>query len=474
MVENELKELLEKIQARKCEEQSVEVKAAHEGCPEKLYDTLSAFSNQDSGGTLVFGLDEKQNFKKVGVYDAQDLQKKVMEYGEQMTPVVRPVFTVYAEADMVFVSAEVPPVDLSERPCFKTARGRLQGSYIRVGDADKPMTEYEVYSYEAFRKKYRDDLREVPGASLAALDQVKVEDYLLQRKKNRPHLETVPLEQLYELTGILHNGSVTMAAVMLFSPYPQAYFPQLGVIATCVPSTEMGILDETGRRFTDSKRVEGTLAEMLEGCLAFIRNNMRTATVIDQKTGKRTDIPQYPMDAVREAVLNALVHRDYSLHTEGMPIQLVMYTDRLEVSNPGGLYGRRPLAASPTSTSLRWRSSRTSSSRRWRFWDRPRTVTLGSRGSGTLCRRWIYRNLFFLTEEAHSPSHYIIRLRQRRSRKKSPQQAQRNQFLTPRISWRSVKSRDPERRSWSIWQSPRRSMRSAAIWIPWSRAERSV
>lgn len=340
MVENELKELLEKIQARKCEEQSVEVKAAHEGCPEKLYDTLSAFSNQDSGGTLVFGLDEKQNFKKVGVYDAQDLQKKVMEYGEQMTPVVRPVFTVYAEKDMVFVSAEVPPVDLSERPCFKTARGRLQGSYIRVGDADKPMTEYEVYSYEAFRKKYRDDLREVPGASLAALDQVEVEDYLLRRKKNRPHLETVPLEQLYELTGILHNGSVTMAAVMLFSPYPQAYFPQLGVIATCVPSTEMGILDETGRRFTDSKRVEGTLTEMLEGCLAFVRNNMRTATVIDQKTGKRTDIPQYPMDAVREAVLNALVHRDYSLHTEGMPIQLVMYTDRLEISNPGGLYGR--------------------------------------------------------------------------------------------------------------------------------------
>ena len=340
MVGTELKELLEKIQARKCEEQCVEVKAAHGGCLEKLYDTLSAFSNQDSGGTLVFGLDEKQGFKKVGVYGAQDLQKKVMEYGEQMTPVVTLDRVFYAEEDMVFVSAEIPPVDLSERPCFKTAKGRMQGSYIRVGDADKPMTEYEVYSYEAFRKKYRDDLREVSGASLAALDQLKVEDYLLRRKKNRPHLETVPVEQLYELTGILHNGGVTMAAVMLFSPYPQAYFPQLGVIATCVPSTEMGILDETGRRFTDSKRIEGTLTEMLEGCLAFVRNNMRTATMIDQKTGKRTDIPQYPMDAVREAVLNALVHRDYSVHTEGMPVQLVMYTDRLEISNPGGLYGR--------------------------------------------------------------------------------------------------------------------------------------
>ena len=49
---------------------------------------------------------------------------------------------------------------------------------------------------------------------------------------------------------------------------------------------------------------------------------------------------QYPIIAVREAVLNALVHRDYSFHTEGMPIQLVMYADRMEITNPGGLYGR--------------------------------------------------------------------------------------------------------------------------------------
>ncbi len=59
---------------------------------------------------------------------------------------------------------------------------------------------------------------------------------------------------------------------------------------------------------------------MLDGALAFVRKNMRVATKIDTETGKRTDIPQYPMDAVREAILNALVHRDYSFHTEGMPI----------------------------------------------------------------------------------------------------------------------------------------------------------
>ena len=67
MVEQELYALIQQIQTRGCEEQTTEVKAARGGCPGKLYDTISSFSNQNSGGTFVFGLDETDNFKKVGV-----------------------------------------------------------------------------------------------------------------------------------------------------------------------------------------------------------------------------------------------------------------------------------------------------------------------------------------------------------------------------------------------------------------------
>lgn len=339
MVETELVDLISSIQERGCEAQTIEVKAAHKGCPEKLYDTISSFSNQNSGGTFVFGLDEEQGFSKVGVYDAQDLQKKVMEYCEQMTPVVRPIFTVCEEGGSVFVSAEIPPIDITERPCFKTAKGRLRGSYIRVGDADKPMSEYEVYSFEAFRKKYRDDIRPAEGVSMNALDQAKLSEYIAAKKRERPNLANMT-EQIYELTGITRDGNVTMTALLLFGLYPQAYYPQLSIIATCVPSDEMGITDSGGNRFTDSKRIEGTLDDMLDGALAFVRTNMRVATKIDSETGQRIDVPQYPMVAVREAILNALVHRDYSFHTEGMPIQLVIYTNRIVITNPGGLYGR--------------------------------------------------------------------------------------------------------------------------------------
>ncbi|MEG0494542.1 MAG: ATP-binding protein [Clostridia bacterium] len=257
-----------------------------------------------------------------------------------MTPVIRPVFTICEQDGLLFASAEIPPIDIADRPCYKRAKGRLQGSYIRVGDADQPMTEYEVYSYEAFRKKYRDDIRPVLGATVSDLDQEQLSSYISKRKQQRPNLAALPQAQLYNLMNVTNDSQVTLAAVLLFSPYPQGYFPQLSMIATCVPGTEMGLLDSLGQRFTDTKRMEGTLPDMLEGGLAFVRNNMRTSTRIDPTTGNRTDIPQYPLDAVREAILNALVHRDYSIHTEGMPIQLVLYRDRLEVRNPGGLYGR--------------------------------------------------------------------------------------------------------------------------------------
>ena len=79
---------------------------------------------------------------------------------------------------------------------------------------------------------------------------------------------------------------------------------------------------------------------MLKKAIDFVNRNTRRKTIIDTYTGKRTDRPECPTIAIREAVLNALVHRDYSINTEGMPIQILIYTDRIEIRNPGGIYGR--------------------------------------------------------------------------------------------------------------------------------------
>ena len=67
---------------------------------------------------------------------------------------------------------------------------------------------------------------------------------------------------------------------------------------------------------------------------------MKVRTVIDSETGRRKDRTEYPLVAVREAILNALIHRDYSPYTEGTPIQIDFFKNRLEIHSPGGLYGR--------------------------------------------------------------------------------------------------------------------------------------
>lgn len=90
MQAEELVMLVQTVQKQRCETQTIEVKSAHKGCPSRLYDTLSSFSNQDSGGILLFGLDETNGYEVVGVYDPQDLQRRVAEQCKQMEPVVRP------------------------------------------------------------------------------------------------------------------------------------------------------------------------------------------------------------------------------------------------------------------------------------------------------------------------------------------------------------------------------------------------
>ena len=248
MLTSELEDLVHEIISQRCERQNTELKRASRGTPEKLYDTLSSFSNQTGGGIIVFGIDEKNGYEISGVYDAQDLQAKVTAQALQMEPIVRPVFTIAMIGDRTVVSAEISECNIFEKPCFYRGAGRIRGSFVRVGESDMPMTQYEVYSYEVFK---------------------------------------------------------------LLSEYPQAFFPQLSITAVVV-----------------------------DGTLSFIRRNIRNATIIDEN-GIRSDRPEYPMTAVREIILNALIHnRDYSIHTDASSIRVILYRDRLEVENPGGLYGR--------------------------------------------------------------------------------------------------------------------------------------
>ena len=339
MLPEELNLLIDQVLANRCELQNIELKKAKQGTPEKLYDTLSSFSNQYGGGIIIFGIDEKDGYTVTGVYDPQDLQVRVTQKALQMEPVLRPIFTVTDYHGNKVVSAEISEIDTNDKPCFYKAAGRLRGSYIRVGDSDEPMTEYEVYCYEAYKKKIRDELRIVDRATMEDFNSDKLDEYFLKIRNAKSNLAKHPVEKILALQGMTSDGRPSVAGLMVLGDYPQAFFPQMSITAMVVDGTVFGELGGSGERFIDNKRFDGTIPQMLEEAMAFVRRNIRTATVID-KNGIRQDRLEYPLKAVREVILNALVHRDYSVHTEDSPIRIILYKDRLEVENPGGLYGR--------------------------------------------------------------------------------------------------------------------------------------
>lgn len=339
MLETELVALIRDIQSVRSESNRIEIKAAGKGCP-KVRDTLSSFSNQSGGGIILFGIDESDNYNVCGVYDAADLMKKIESQCLEMTPVIRPLFSVAKVQNKTVISAEIKEIENTEKPCFYNGVGRLKGSYIRSGDADRLMTEYEVYSFEAFRKKIQDELRISERAVIKDMQTNAFELYMSLLRNKKPNLAELPNEELCRLQGFTENAHPTLAGLMLFSIYPQAFFPQLCITAVSVPGREISNTGSVGERFIDNKRIDGNLVQMLNDALHFVRTNMKTATIIDPNTGKRTDRTDYPVIAIRELILNALIHRDYSIHTDSAPITIKLFSDRFEIENPGGLYGR--------------------------------------------------------------------------------------------------------------------------------------
>ncbi len=182
------------------------------------------------------------------------------------------------------------------------------------------MSDYEIHSYDAYRWRVHDDLRVSERLQLSMLNPAMIEHYILELKENKENLAKLDDGEILSLMCVVKDGKPTLAAELCFSKYPQVTFPQLCITIIVVPGTEMGETGADGERFIANKRIAGTISEMLEETVAFVKRNMNVKTIIDED-GKCKDKSEYPIKARREAVLNALMHRDYSIHTERAPIR---------------------------------------------------------------------------------------------------------------------------------------------------------
>ncbi len=164
----------------------------------------------------------------------------------------------------------------------------------------------------------------VERASMDMMDQDQLEQYIQQKTLQHPGLSHLSKEQIWEILNLTRDNVPTMAAVMNFCICPQGYFPQLGVAAAAISDGEMGAAAKENDRVLASTQIEGTIPVMVKKALDFCEENAGG---------------DYPPGALQEGILNALIHRDYSHQTEGTPVQITIYTDRIEIRSPGSLYG---------------------------------------------------------------------------------------------------------------------------------------
>jgi ATP-dependent DNA helicase RecG len=344
MTREDLHQLVAEVQRQQSELDSVEVKAANGGTPKSLQRPLSAFANSAGGGVLLFGLDEETGFSIVGVGNPHRLQEDLTNLAStDMEPALRPKFEMDEFDGKTVVAAEIEEVPAAQKPCFFRPAGLPKGAFLRVGNTNRQMTEYEIFGYLSAREQPTHDEETISKATVKDLDDQLLDDYLNKLRQTRPnarYLKGTKEEALTQLRILAQDGNTlrpTLSGLLTFGIYPQGFFPQLRITFVQFYGTTETEHTPKGERYLDNRSFEGPISDMINEAERHIYASMRKAALI---TGmRRQDIPEYPPEALREALANAIAHRDYSPYVRGSYIQVRMFADRMEIQSPGGLFG---------------------------------------------------------------------------------------------------------------------------------------
>ena len=341
MTHDQLLDLVADLQAHACELDDLEVKTARGGTPAHLYEDISGFANCD-GGVLVFGLDERRGFEVVGVAHPQQLQSDIATSAAQLSP--QPVVAVSRQLvdGKEVVVAEVDALPPSRRPAHLKSKDETH-AWVRVGNSTQRMSPYQVFGYLSARSQPTLDEEAIIAASLDDLDGDGLAAFLERLRRERPRarfLRPTQEETLAALGVVRESEGVmrpTLGGLLSFGGYPQQFEPQLVITFMQFAGINEQDKGPRGERFIDNQKFEGPVLEMVDEAEAHIVSRIATAARIDGLL--RTDIPEYPRAAIREALVNALAHRDYSGYVRGSQVQVKLFADRLEVRSPGGLFG---------------------------------------------------------------------------------------------------------------------------------------
>ncbi|MBI3318407.1 MAG: putative DNA binding domain-containing protein, partial [Candidatus Omnitrophica bacterium] len=337
---SDLQEILDSLKEAAGDTAYIEAKSAAGGFPKRLWETLSALANTPGGGVLILGWSESLE-RVEGVSDAKKIQQDLASLCDQMVPPLRPLIEIHSVEGKRLITAEIPEVSYKEKPSHYKGAGIVSGSFIRVADGNRQLTQYEVQGFLDGRGQPVYDMEPVPGAATSALSKELVRSYLTAVRRKFPRMAVWSDEKILSATRILvqKDGTrfPTLAGLLALGADPQRFFPGLSVHVLVYPREKEDATGALGERFVDNIKIEGPLLTMVPETIAAIRRNIRRRAVV--KGLFREDALEYPELFFREAVTNALVHRDYSPLARGSAVQVKIFPDRIEIDNPGGLFG---------------------------------------------------------------------------------------------------------------------------------------
>ena len=283
---------------------------------------ITAFINTQ-GGDILIGVQDNKTI--VGVENAEktcsSIQKMLVEDIKPIAPISTQVIQ-YKKKDLILISVW----EGAKKPYIY--KGKI---YTRENDATKISSIGNLTDLIKDRKNadFHWERRAVLGATLQDLDTAQIDETISFYRTYKPNANILNAEDFLIQMGLLQNGNITNACIVLFAKKPAKFIPQSKVRLTIYPSTV------SGDTFLNDKIFDGNIFSNITDILNFIDITFGKSITIEGLL--RTEKYNYPILAIREGLLNAIVHRDYN-SVNGF-LQISIYSDRTEIANYGGLPG---------------------------------------------------------------------------------------------------------------------------------------
>ena len=346
IIEEPLVQAIERLRAQHNDDADYEAKSCAMTLSKSVWESVSAFANTD-GGTLLLGVDENENFTVPPQFDAD---KTINQFVDGMGDgskdgakvVSPPPYSIHRDTldGAQMVSVQVHENDAAHKPCYVKTKSVSTGSYKRQDDKDILLSPTELFEMQNVYEPSEADRTPITDADRGDLDDATVAAIIDAHRDTKAlrgaHSE---MQQLERLNILDKKGHVRLAGVLIAGAYPQQFFPRLYVDVAVHPGINKSQDGEV--RFLDRVQCDGRLQEMVDDAVKAVLRKLRTYSLIEG-TGRR-DVPEIPTTVLREAIANAVVHREYDALFRNDPVNIDIYSNRVEISSPGGLWGGKTL-----------------------------------------------------------------------------------------------------------------------------------